>query len=107
MSSRTLQVTWVVGIVIWVLICSFGWFVATRDDYAKLNAASACYSTTVDVPISVTECANVKQSDIAIYKSAIDRKAAISRITAALGSAIALALWFLLGRPGLAVGQRR
>jgi hypothetical protein len=106
-SSRTVHVTWVIGILIWVLICSVGWYVATRDDYTKLSAANACYSITVNSPVTVAECANVKQSDIRTYKAAIDRKAAISRVTAALGSAVALALWFLLGRPGLAVGQRR
>ncbi len=106
MNSRTVQVTWVIGIVIWVVICGVGWLVAKRDDYAKLNAASPCYSTTASSPVSAAECANVKHSDIRTYKAAIDRKAAISRITAALGSAAALALWLLLGRPGLAVGQR-
>jgi len=107
MNSRKLQVTWVIGIVIWVIICSAGWYIATRSDYAKLNAASACYSATEKGPVSGTECANVKQSDIRTYSAAIDRKAAISRVTAALGSAAALALWLLLRRPGLVVTQRR
>jgi hypothetical protein len=107
MIPRTLQVTWTFGIVIWVLICSVGWFAATRDDYAKLNAATACYAATLKSPGSDQQCANLKQSDIGTYKAAIDRKARISRVTAALGSAAALALWFLLGRPGLAAGPRR
>jgi hypothetical protein len=107
MSPRTLQLTWVIGIVIWVMLCSAGWFVATRDDYARLNAATACYSTSLKSPVSGPQCANVKPSDIRTYKAAIDRKAAISRIAAALGTAAALALWLLLGRPGLATEPRR
>ena len=105
MTFRRLQAAWVIGIVIWILICSAGWFVATRDDYAKLNAASACYSNGLKAPVSVSSCANVKPSDVLVYKASIDRKAIISRITAALGSAAALALWLLLGRPGVAAGN--
>ena len=106
MSSRTLQVIWMIGIIAWVLICSVSWFIATRDDYAKLNAASACYDIANEKRLSSPQCATVKQSDIYSYKAEIDRKARISRVVAALGSGAAIAVWLLLGRPGLTIGSR-
>jgi hypothetical protein len=107
MSPRIFQVAWIIAIVIWVLICSAGWYVATRDDYAKLHAARACYSANLQPQDTGSQCANTKPSDILLYKSAIDRKAAVSRVAAGLGAAAALGLWFLLGRPGLGRGPSR
>jgi hypothetical protein len=101
--SSTVQIFWFVAIMTWAVMCGIGWFIATRDDYAKLKAASACYGTNAGSPISDPQRANVKQSDIRIYKAEIDRKARISRLTAAFGSGAAITLWFLLGRPGLSV----
>ena len=71
---------WVLGIIVWVLICSGAWFVATRDDYAKLAEASVCYDTNGHSHSTVRQCANINRSDAHFYKSEIDRKARISRL---------------------------
>jgi hypothetical protein len=101
MSPRTVKLTWIIATVTWVLICSVGWYVATRDDYFKLRATQACYAVASKPPGAGSQCANIRPPDILVYKAAIDRKARISRVAAALGSAGALALWLMLGRPGL------
>jgi len=100
MSPHAVQISWFVGVVIWAAICAVGWFAATRDDYAKLNAARACYGTSLQSQDAGPQCARLKQSDILVYKGEIDRKARISRVTAGLGAGAAIALWFILGRPG-------
>lgn len=79
-----------IGIMLWVLICSVGWFVATRGDYAKLAAASACYSA--QLQSNAPDCANVQASDAETYKAAIDRKARISRLAGSFGAVVAIAL---------------
>jgi hypothetical protein len=69
------------------MIWSAGWYMATRGDYARLHAARACHSADAQSQDTGPQCANIKASDIPLYKGAIDRKAAISRIVAALGAA--------------------
>jgi hypothetical protein len=101
MSRRTVQVLWFLAIMTWAVSCGVAWFVATRDHYKRLNAGRACYDTSLRSQNTKPQCANTKFSVIAVYKAAIDRKARISRVTAGLGAAAALALWFILGRPGL------
>jgi anti-sigma-K factor RskA len=105
--SRTVQICWLAEILVWVLTCSIVWFAATRDDYAKMNAAAACFSAEPRTHVDVLRCADAKRSDVAVFKAKIDRKARLSRVAAALGSAAALALWFLFGRPGLSAGPPR
>jgi hypothetical protein len=100
MSPRAVQISWFVGVVIWAATCAVVWFVGTRDDYARLYAARACYDTSLQSQDAGLQCANLKQSDILVYRAEIDRKARISRVTAGLGAGTAIALWFILGRPG-------
>ena len=93
---RSLTVAWSTAIVIWVLICAGGWVVATRDDYAKLDSARACYSASLQSQLTASRCENTKPSDILFYKAAIGRKARISSIAAALGGGMAIALLILV-----------
>ena len=86
-SPGNLIATWTIGIVVWVLICSGGWYVATRNDYAMLALSRACY--VAQVPSA--QCEDMRPSDILRYKAAIDRKAAISRLAGAAGAAAAIA----------------
>jgi hypothetical protein len=67
------------------LTVSGAWFVATRADYAKLAEANVCYGSKGHSHSTLLQCANVKPSDAAFYKSEIDRKARISRLSAAAG----------------------
>ena len=90
-----------IGIMLWVVICSVGWFVATRGDYAKLATASACYSANGQLQSNAPDCANVQASDAETYKAAIDRKARISRLAGSFGAVVAIAL-LIAGR-----GRRR
>ncbi|HTS39675.1 MAG TPA: hypothetical protein VMH84_03930 [Xanthobacteraceae bacterium] len=85
-------VAWVLGIIIWVMICASYWFVATRDDYAKLNAARACYGANDLTRSSNPQCATIKPSDALFYKSEIDRKARNSRLASAFGGLVAAIL---------------
>jgi hypothetical protein len=80
---------WVLGIIAWVCICSGAWFVATRADYVKLAEANICYGSDGHSHSTLLQCANVKPSDAAFYKSEIDRKARISRLAAAAGGLVA------------------
>lgn len=73
------------GIVARAVLCSGGWFIETRDDYARLAIASACVSTTSQTPSANPRCATVRPADLVIYKANIDRKARISRLAAAFG----------------------
>ena len=98
---RNIQMIWIVGIIAWVVICSMAWFVATRDDYAKLNTAIHCTRVEPKSALPDARCAHVKPSDVFASKAEIDRKARISRLAAAFGTAAAFAVWFLLGGPGL------
>ncbi len=82
-------VAWVLGIIAWVLICSGAWFVATRDDYAKLAEARVCYDVKAHPHSTLGQCANIKPSDAQFYKSEIDRKARISRLASAFGALVA------------------
>ena len=89
---------WIIGIIIWCVICAAGWYVATRGDYAKLASARACYSSNMQSQNTGSQCLNTKPSDVAFYKAEIDRKAAISRIPAALGGMAAIGLLILMRR---------
>jgi len=90
---------WVLVIVVWACICSGVWFVATRTDYAKLAEADACYSLKGHSHSSRVQCANVKPSDAAFYKSEIDRKARNSRLSAASGGlAVAITIIVMQSR---------
>jgi len=71
------------------LICSGAWFAATRQDYAKLAEARACYDANVHTHNSLLQCENIKPSDAVFYKSEIDRKARISRLASAFGGLVA------------------
>jgi len=88
--------SWMAGITLWALVCTAGWYVTTRDDYAHLAAATSCYKTRPPTAFAVAWCAKVKPSDTEFYKAAIDRKAALSRLAAAFGAMGALVLWFLV-----------
>lgn len=101
MTRRSVQLTWFLAVIVWVVICSTAWFAATRGDYAKLNAAIACVRVEPRPAAPDPRCVHVKPSDMFAAKAAIDRKARISRLAAAFGTAAAFAVWFLLGRPGL------
>ena len=72
--NRNQLFAWVLCIVLWVCLYSTAWFVATRADYAKLAAANACYSSKGHSRSTSLQCANVKPSDAAFYKSEIDRR---------------------------------
>jgi hypothetical protein len=87
MSPRNLIATWTIGIIVWVLICSGGWYVETRNDFAMLASAKAC--SVARFPSA--QCEDTRPSDIVRYKAAIDRKAAISRLAGAAGAAAAIA----------------
>jgi hypothetical protein len=90
---------WVLGIIAWVCICSGAWFVATRADYVKLAEANACYSSKGHSRSTSRQCANVKPSDAAFYKSEIDRKARNSRLSGAAGGlAAAIAMIVIQSR---------
>jgi hypothetical protein len=91
MSRRNLIAIWTTGIIVWVLICSGGWYVATRNDYAMLASAKACYATQSRAQYVSAHCEDRKPSDILQYKAEIDRKAAISRLAGAMGAAVAIA----------------
>ena len=82
----------VLGIIAWVIICAGYWFVATRDDYAKLASARACYSANGLVHDTIPQCATIKPSDAQFYKSEIDRKARNSRLASAFGGLVAVIL---------------
>ncbi len=101
MSQGTIRLVWFAGVIIWAVGCSVVWFMATREDYRKFNAATACYAAGASVQTADRRCSALKPSDIQVYKAEIDRKARISRLTAGLGAGAAVALWFVLGRPGL------
>ena len=83
---------WVLGIIAWVLICAGYWFVATRDDYAKLNVARACYNANGLAHSTSPSCVGIKPSDAQFYKSEIDRKARNSRLASAFGGLVAAIL---------------
>jgi hypothetical protein len=85
MSHRFLVAAWSTGMIFWCVLCAVGWTVATRGDYARLAAARACYPTDAKLQSASAQCAGVKPSDIPLYKAAIDRKAAISRLGATFG----------------------
>ena len=85
-------IAWTAGIVVWCLICSGWWYIATRDDYARLDLARACYSSEARPPVTGSQCTSAKPSDIRLYEAAIDRRASISRLASALGGAAAIAL---------------
>jgi hypothetical protein len=89
---------WSIGIIIWCVICVVGWYVVTRGDYTKLASAGACYSTNLQSQNTGTHCENSKPSDILLYKAALDRKAAISRVVAVFGSMTAVGLLILVER---------
>jgi hypothetical protein len=97
MSPRSLIVAWSTGIIIWCATCAGGWVVATRDDYARLAAARACYRTDSQSQTTSSQCANTNPSDVLLYQAAIDRKAAISRVTGSLGS-MALIILMIITR---------
>jgi hypothetical protein len=100
MSPRGLVAAWSTAIIIWCVTCAGGWVVATREDYARLAAARACYSTDSQSQSPSSQCANIKPSDQLLYQAAIDRKAAISRVTASLGSMVLIILVIVMRRPG-------
>ena len=75
--NRNQLFAWVLCIVLWVCLYSTAWFVATRADYAKLAEANACYSSKGHSRSTSLQCANVKPSDAAFYKSEIDRRRGI------------------------------
>jgi hypothetical protein len=98
MSHRSLVVAWSTGIIIWCVTCAGGWVVATRGDYARLAVARECYRTDSQSQRTPSQCANVNPSDVLIYQAAIDRKAAISRVTASLGSMVLIILVIVMRR---------
>ena len=83
---------WVLGIIAWVIICAGYWFVATRDDYAQLAAARACYRANNLARSTMSQCATIKPFDAQFYKSEIDRKARNSRLASAFGGLVAAIL---------------
>jgi len=98
MSHRVPVATWSAGILIWCVMCVGGWVLATREDYARLAVARACY-TVGESQTTPSRCADIKRSDMLIYKAAIDRKATISRISASFGSmALIISLVFVRRR---------
>jgi hypothetical protein len=83
-------------IIVWCASCSLWWFVATRDDYARLAVATECFDR--GAPPLPSRCARVKRSDIVFYKRTIDRKARNSRLASAGGGAVAVLLLILLNQ---------
>jgi hypothetical protein len=96
MRRSTLIAIWSSGVIAWVLMCSGGWYAATRDDYATLNAATACFAA--QPPPQSTPCSGLRPSDIHRVKAAIDRKAAISRLAGTFGAVAALTVLILSRR---------
>jgi len=90
--NGNLVVACVLGIIAWVIICAGYWFVATRDDYAKLASTQTCYSVSGHVQNTIPQCANIKPSDAQFYKSEIDRKARNSKLASAFGGLVAAIL---------------
>jgi hypothetical protein len=50
--------------ILWCVLCAFGWTVATRSDYSRLAAVRACYPTGGQAQAAITQCADVKPSDV-------------------------------------------
>lgn len=87
---------WSSGIIAWVMICSGGWYATTRDDYARLKAATACFAA--EPPPAGAACLALQPSDIQRAKAAIDRKAFISRLAGTFGAVAALSVLILSRR---------
>jgi hypothetical protein len=89
-------IIWTGIVLAWVLICSGGWYVATKDDYRRLAVASGCYGPD-EAPKVGTDCAGVRASDVLFYREEIDRKARNSRLAGA-GGAMAIVLCMVVMR---------
>lgn len=98
MRRRTLIAIWSSGIIGWVVICSVGWWAATREDYVRLATASACLSAPPRA-VAGAPCAALQASDVQRFKAEIDRKAVISRLAGAFGAMAALTALILSRRP--------
>ena len=87
---------WSSGVIAWVAICSGAWFVASRDDYARLKAATACFAA--QPPAAAASCSGLRPTDILSAKASIDRKATLSRLAGAGGAMAALSALILSRR---------
>lgn len=79
---------WTAAIVLWAMLCAGGWFIATRDDYARLAVAHACEAKTEQARLADPECAAAGSA--AANFAEINRKARISRLAAAGGGVVAV-----------------
>src|SRR5579862_651075 len=74
----------VAGMVLWAVICSVAWSISTRDDYAHLAVARACYSVAAETRAGDSRCGGIGPPDA--YMGEVNRKARISRLAAAGGA---------------------
>jgi hypothetical protein len=86
------------AIVLWTVLCSAAWFIETRDDYARLAIASACFTSASRTPRGDPQCEAVKPADLVVYKANIDRKARISRIAGAFGGMVAVSCLIIVNQ---------
>lgn len=97
MSPGKVVAVWTNVIIVWILFCSGWWYASSRDDYAKLAAARACYSSASEPQSTAPRCVNIKPADMLVYKVNIDHRALISRLAGALGAMAAIGA-LILGR---------
>src|SRR5689334_5168833 len=79
---------WTGAIFLWAVLCSGGWLVSTREDYARLAVARACEAMTDQARLADPLC--VTAGSAAADFAEIDRKARISRLAAAGGGVVVL-----------------
>jgi len=79
---------WTGAIFLWAVLCSGGWFLSTREDYARLAVARACEAMTDQARLADSRC--VSAGSAAADFAEINRKARISRLAAAGGGVIVL-----------------
>ena len=92
---------WTSAIVLWAMLCAGAWFFLTREDYARLAMAHACEAKTEQARLADPECAAAGSA--AANFAEINRKARISRLTAAGGGAVAV-LIIVISRRRRSVG---
>lgn len=98
MSPVKAVIIWSAVIIVWAVACTNWWWTASRDDYAKLAAARACYSSASQPQNSSPQCANIKPTDMLTYKASIDHRARTSRLAAAFGTMVLLILMIVMRR---------
>lgn len=98
MSPVKAVIIWSAVIIVWAVACASWWWAASRDDYAKLAAARACYSSASQARNSSPQCANIKPTDMLTYKASIDHRARTSRLAAAFGTMVLLILMIVIRR---------